>query len=346
MSGHEHNTQPDVPNEDIRAFVLKSGLVRLDSSLKYTALSGGVASDIWLVENGGISFCIKRALSRLRVQADWRAPVERNRYEVRWLRGAARAMPDAVPAILADDPAGAMFAMEYLPPARFVWWKGELLAGRVDHAAAAMVGERLVRIHAAFASDPESAALFPTDEIFHAIRLEPYLLATAEKHPDLAARLVELVALTLAAKRTAIHGDVSPKNILIGPQGPVFLDAECAWFGDPAFDLAFCLNHLLLKCLAARHAADQLLAAFQVLAGTYLRGIDWEPADELEGRAAALLPGLFLARVDGKSPVEYLTEDRDRDRIRRVARAFLRQPSARLSDISALWAREIGAEPA
>jgi aminoglycoside phosphotransferase (APT) family kinase protein len=168
-------------------------------------------------------------------------------------------------------------------------------------------------------------------------------LATAQRHPDLATRLQALVAQTQSNKRTLVHGDVSPKNILIGPNGPVLLDAECAWWGDPAFDLAFCLNHLLLKCLWTPAAQADFLAGFAVLAETYLAGVDWETRESLERRAAALLPGLLLARVDGKSPVEYLTADSQRDAVRRVARPLLQQPVARLGDISAAWRQ--GLEP-
>ena len=121
----------------------------------------------------------------------------------------------------------------------------------------------------------------------------------------------------------------------------VFLDAECAWWGDPAFDLAFCLNHLLLKCLWTPRAQAGFLACFDRLAGRYLAGVDWEAPDELERRAARLLPGLFLARVDGKSPVEYLTEERAKTRVRRVARALLARPVARLGAVRAAWAEEL-----
>ena len=107
----------------------------------------------------------------------------------------------------------------------------------------------LGKIHSHSARRPELAAEFDTDTIFFDIRLEPYLLATARRHPDLASRLEHLVDVTRSHRVALVHGDVSPKNILIGANGPVFLDAECAWWGDPAFDIAFCLNHLLLKCL-------------------------------------------------------------------------------------------------
>ena len=138
-----------------------------------------------------------------------------------------------------------------------------------------------------------------------------------------------------------MHGDVTPTNILLGPGGPIFLDAECAWYGDPAFDLAFCLNHLLLKCLWTPTAARDFLACFDVLAKAYLAGISWEPHNVLEARTARLLPGLFLARVDGKSPVEYLSAEADKDRVRRVARALLARPAERLHGVRSAWAREL-----
>jgi hypothetical protein len=140
-----------------------------------------------------------------------------------------------------------------------------------------------------------------------------------------------------------VHGDVSPKNILVGPDGPVLLDAECAWYGDPAFDLAFCLNHLLLKCLWTPAAAAGFLACFDALTKAYMAGVVWERRADLEERAAGLLPGLFLARVDGKSPVEYLTAEADKERVRRVAGRFLAEPSATLMPIRNAWAEEVSA---
>ena len=229
--------------------------------------------------------------------------------------------------------------MNYLPPERFPLWKAELLAARVDESFAAAVGRDLALIHSRSAAEPEIRAAFAHDETFEAIRIEPYLRATARAHPALAARLETLAAATLSTKRALVHGDVSPKNILIGPDGPVFLDAECAWFGDPAFDVAFCLNHLMLK--GARAGADKApyLAAFAALANAYLAGVDWEEARGLEARAAALLPALFLARVDGKSPVEYLMRDDEREAVRRCAAALIAEPQQALAAVAEAWRR-------
>jgi len=186
------------------------------------------------------------------------------------------------------------------------------------------------------------AVQFPTDAIFYDIRLEPYLVATGRAHPDLADRLATLVERTAATHLALVHGDVSPKNILAGPDGPVFLDAECAWWGDPAFDLAFCLNHLLLKCLWVPACQQAYLACFAAMVDAYLPVVGWEPPAVFEGRAATLLPALLLARVDGKSPVEYITCDATRDLVRRVARRLLKSPTASLTEIAEVWARETG----
>ncbi len=326
----------------IAASLLRMGLIGRGERPFCRPLEGGVSSEIWLIELPGRRLCVKRALPRLKVAQLWEAPVARNHYEYAWFGTAARICPDAVPPLLGEDAEAGLFAMEYLDPARYPLWKSQLRDGHADPATAAAVGARLAQIHDATAGDREIAHTFATDENFHAIRLEPYLIATARVHPDLAGELQRLAEVTAATCVALVHGDVSPKNILVGPQGPVFLDAECAWYGDPAFDLAFCLNHLLLKCLWTPRAAAGFLACFDRLAATCLDAVAWEPRAVIEARAARLLPGLFLARIDGKSPVEYITAEADKARVRRVARALLAEPVKCLGAVRAAWAAELG----
>jgi len=317
----------------------RMGLVKAGESVRVTPLTGGVSSDISLVEGGGRRFCVKRALPRLKVAALWEAPVERNAAEAAYMRAVQRWLPHAVPRVLGEDAEAGLFAMDYLAPDDHPLWKTELLAGIVDEDFAAAVGRDLGLIHARSAADRSIPAAFANDDTFEAIRIEPYLRATGRAHPKLAPRLDALARTTLATRRALVHGDVSPKNILHGPAGPVFLDAECAWFGDPAFDLAFCLNHLLLK--GARKGADRSFyaGAFSALAGAYLAEVDWESVTEIEARAAALLPALFLARVDGKSPVEYLTRESEREAVRRCAAPLIADPPCRLMDVADAWVR-------
>ena len=333
---------PSVPEghevyREIRDALTRMALVSTHQTLRLTPLAGGVSSDIWQAETPGRTFCVKRALAKLKVTADWRAPVGRNRSEVAWFREAAKIVPEAVPAILGEDAKAGAFAMAWLPPDRFPVWKALLRDGTADPSTARAGGDVLGRIHAATADREDLAAAFANDATFHAIRLEPYLEATGRAHPDLAARFAALVATTAATRRVLVHGDFSPKNLLIGPDGPVVLDAECAWFGDPAFDLAFVLNHLLLKGLWRPQRRGRYLDAFAALVDGYRAHVAWEPWSNLERRTAALLPALLLARVDGKSPAEYLTSDADRERVRAFAQPRIAHPPATLDAIATAW---------
>ena len=314
---------------EIIALLRRAGLCGPAETPHAEALAGGVSSDIWRVDLAAGPVCVKRALPRLRVAQLWEAPVERNRYEYEWFRIAGAAAPGAAPRVIAREEGA--FVMEYLDAARHPVWKALLREGRADAAFAAKVGSALARIHAATTG---VAALFPTDAIFRAIRLEPYLLATGMRHPALRSRLDALARRTAQTKICLVHGDVSPKNILAGPRGPVFLDAECAWYGDPAFDLAFCLNHLLLKCLWVPQARSGFLRCFDALSGAYLEGIGF---DGVEARTASLLPALLLARVDGKSPVEYLTDDAQKNLVRGVARALLEGEVTSIPEVRKAW---------
>jgi aminoglycoside phosphotransferase (APT) family kinase protein len=227
-----------------------------------------------------------------------------------------------------------MFAMAYLDEAQHPLWKSRLRDGHIDAAFATEVGRRMAHIHAATAGDAGVRERFATDHIFFPIRIEPYLAATGRAHPDLARRLDALARNTADTHLALVHGDVSPKNILCGPRGPVFLDAECAWYGDPAFDLAFCLNHLLLKCLWVPRARARFLECFDALSASYLQSVSFEGVEE---RTASLLPGLLLARVDGKSPVEYLTPE-NKEVVRNVAGGLLPHAST-LEEVRRAWQR-------
>ena len=308
----------------VAGFLESAGLGRASS---IHALSGGVSSDIWRIDLEQGRVCVKRALPRLRVAQLWEAPVERNRYERLWLQTAAAAVPGCAPQVLSWDDAQGLFAMQYL---EYPVWKERLRSGDADAAFAARVGAALARIHAATAGREEIAKRFPTDDIFYAIRLEPYLVATAEKHKDLREKLLALVKRTASHKIALVHGDVSPKNILVAGEGPahfpIFLDAECAWYGDPAFDLAFCLNHLVLKSFWV--PGPPFRECFETLSREYLSRVTWESG--IEERVATLLPALLLARVDGKSPVEYLDEAQ-RDSVRRLARKMIQSEQKKLA---------------
>lgn len=319
------------------------GAMRLlpDGPLTVEPLAGGVSCDVFKVQTASRTLVVKRALPKLRVAAYWCAPAERSHAEVAWMRLVGGVDPGLVPRVLGEDRARHIFAMTYLSPETHPVWKGELAAGRCDAEFAAKVGAALARIHGETAGRSDIARRFANAAQFHALRIEAYLLFTAARHDDVAPILRGL-ARNLSAARTALmHGDISPKNILVGPSGPVFLDAETCTIGDPAFDLAFCLNHLLLKAVWHRRFAAGYAACFEALTEAYFAGAIWESRHGLERRTAALLPGLLLARIDGKSPVEYLTRKADKAFVRAHAKAFLADPPARLDIVLERWVESL-----
>jgi len=286
-------------------------LLRQDGVVKspaatLTPLTGGVSSEIYRVDDGGETFVVKRALAKLKVREDWFADVGRNRFERAFMEYVGRFAPEAVPALRQCSEEHGYFAMEYLAP-EFANWKQLLLAGCCQQEHAALAARLLGAIHRHSFGDQQAAQLFDTTENFHKLRVDSYLLTTAGRHPKLRA-LIEAEAERLEATREClVHGDFSPKNILIQGDRMVLLDCEVAWFGDPAFDTAFGLNHLFLKALHCAPHAPQLEQMISVFWNGYIaaRGPGFD-ASAMEERTTRLLLMLMLARVDGKSPVEYL----------------------------------------
>ena len=99
---------------------------------------------------------------------------------------------------------------------------------------------------------------------------------------------------------------------------------------DPAFDVAFMLNHLLLKRLHVPEAGDGIERSARDFWGAYR-----------STSAAELLPDLsyvlghvgclMVARVDGKSPAEYLRET-EREWARDAGTALLLAPPDTLDE--------------
>ncbi len=325
--------------EDAKALVgalRELGLIGASEEVEIIPLTGGVSSDVVAVKGNGGAFVVKRSIPRLRVAAEWLAPVERASSEIKWLKLVRSIDPGLVPEVIAEIPEQHLFVMTYLDPETHPLWKTSMFAGHVDPAFAGKVGADLARIHAYAAARPGIAEAFSNDAAFMALRIEPFLLYTADRHPDVSDRLRALATDLLSRKTTLAQGDISPKNILMGPQGPVFLDAECAVWGDAAFDLAFCATHLLLKSVWLTPYRDLLLASFEALRDRYLAGVDWEDAAALSSRAAALVGGLLLARVDGKSPSGYLDEAAEAV-VRRRAKAILGRETVDLESLAQFW---------
>jgi aminoglycoside phosphotransferase (APT) family kinase protein len=307
------------------------------SSVRLTPLAGGVSSEIYRVDDGRESFVVKRALPKLNVAAEWFADPRRNLHEQDYLRYVGAVLPGSVPRLRFASREHCYFAMELIG-GDFANWKADLLAGAIDRSPAAAAGRTLGKIHRHSAGDPEAATLFATTDNFRQLRLEPYLLATAELHPHLS-RALRAEAERLANCRSAlVHGDYSPKNLFVSGDWLVVIDCEVAWYGDPAFDLAFLLNHLCLKALyhAPAHWAELRAAVRAAWAAYQDAWFNFPVTAEIAARASRLLPMLLLARVDGKSPVEYLGE-MQRRRVRLFAEQHILAPPMELAEMLDHW---------
>lgn len=323
---------PDQLIKKCRRLLLELDIVGPDDPLTVCPLTGGVASDIALVRIDDRTFCVKFALAKLKVQHDWFAPVHRNAAEYAWLQVAARVAPESAVGLFGRSDICHGFVMEFVEGDDIYLWKDALLNEEPLHDEAAKVGELLGRIHAESASPGFDANAFDSLADFHALRIDPYLLFTADRHPAIKDTVNQVVEWLRTSNQVLVHGDVSPKNILFRARGPVLLDAECATMGDASFDPSFCMNHLILKAIHRPDSALRFLDQVNQMWMAYAAHVNWEPIAELERRICQLLPCLMLARIDGKSPVEYLT-DSDRMRVRRIARFYIDHPVIQIQNL-------------
>lgn len=304
---------------------------------RLTPLTGGVSSDIYLVEEGDQRFVVKRALAKLKVAADWFADIGRNHTEQAYIRYVGAFREDAMPKILDSDAEAGLFAMEYLDG--FENWKATMMAGQCDPRLAQQAGALLGDIHRHSWGDADTAKIFDTMEDFQQLRIEPYLLAAAEKHPAIVHELHQEAERLKSSRQCLVHGDYSPKNILFKGNRLVPLDCEVACFADAAFDMAFLLTHLYLKALYLAPQGVSMQTMIQAAVEGY-RSTNPDHAPKIEVNCARLLPMLMLARVDGKSPVEYLDED-SRQCVREFALDAIRAAGTRLVTLQDQWFKTI-----
>ncbi len=285
-------------------YLVHKGLIKANG-VRVTPLIGGVSSQILLIEDGERRLVLKRALEKLNVKEDWFADVKRNVIEQQYLIYVAGFMPEAVPAILYSDKTHNFFCMEMLEDG-LQNWKTLLLNKQFNLVYAEKAGKVLARIHLKSTSDSKLGEEFDTLDNFSELRIAPYLLATAEKN-ELLASFFKAEAKRLAeTKFCLVHGDYSPKNIMVNEERLVILDCEVAWYGDPVFDIAFLLNHFVLKALYLKECASILMQMAELVWESYITVINKKVDCRFENRVIHLLPMLMLARIDGKSPVEYL----------------------------------------
>lgn len=312
--------------ETVDRYLRERGLLGPGAAVEVRELGGGVSNVVLAVEGEGLRALVKQALPRLRVEEEWLAPRERSLTEAAALELAGELVPGAVPSVLdADEDARAIVIA--LAPDGWTTWKDELLGGRADPRVAARLGTILGTLHAGTVERSDTWR-FADLEAFEQLRIDPYHRTVMRRLPDVAGMVAEAVDELLTTQACLVHGDFSPKNVLVGGDGLWVVDFEVAHLGAPVFDVAFMLNHLMLKSIHRPAGAEGYCECAYAFLGVYGEVAPPELLPDLE-RLLAHTGCLMLARVDGKSPAEYLTPQ-EREAARRLGRELLAGPPASL----------------
>lgn len=325
------------------ALEILSGRVAISRRATARLLGGGVSNIVALVEDGAQRIVLKQSLPRLRVRDRWLA--DRGRIDREWevMQALSELLPRGrLPQLLFQDEERFLYAMRAAPET-CVDWKTELLAGTCDRATARQAGATLGLM---IRSTWEHRALgerFSDRTAFDQLRTDPYYRTVATRHPRLADLVDDWIAASSRRQVAMVHGDWSPKNLLVAGDGLICIDFECAHFGDPSYDAGFLVNHLILKSFRRPELSASYLGLARVAMGWTLGMLPADGLEWFEASAMRHLGFLMLARVDGKSPAEYLRTDAERNAVREFALALIQDPPASAGEACARVQAALGA---
>ncbi len=321
----------DVPTDVVLA--LRQLELLASGDIPYvTPLVSSRAARIYRIELGWGVVCLKRQLAPEPGDADAHA-AERARAEAGWHKLACDDVPGAAPVVLGALPNGAVFAMEYLDAEDFPSWQTRLAAGYVEPWVAAEVGHLIGRLHAASANSAAVRERFAAQAAFRALVLAPLLEQAARAVPGSERRLVALEESVGAVRAALVHGALAPDNVLLGPRGPVLIDADCAHSGDPMIDAATCLAALALRMVGHTQLRAELAASYDAFHRSYFAHVTWEMPQHAEARAAALIPVLLVGGLAGHPAAG----SADGQRACETARALLLEPPRQLDELCRRW---------
>lgn len=317
--------------EELLRWMVNTGILQPGAIVQFEPLSGGVSSDVIRVQTEDQTFLLKRALPKLRVKEEWFASPERGITERKCLKQLDKIIPGSVPKVLFHDDRNGLFAMEFLDGASD--WKRHLMQGRLDPEIPGRIGRLLAEIHRRSYRSDRVLASFREKKLFYELRISPYFLFIKDKFPSCRNKLDSLSEQLMESEDVLTHGDFSPKNILVRNGKPVIVDCEVAHAGHPSFDIAFIIHHLLLKSMHVEPMRLSYLGAAKELYRVYFENVMVISEDAYRAFTHQTIGALLLARTDGKSPAEYLT-DAGRETARRLGKSLLEASISNLDQIT------------
>ncbi|MDO8994074.1 MAG: aminoglycoside phosphotransferase family protein [Daejeonella sp.] len=302
--------------EEVITYLNQEGLINGDDDARVEHLSGGVSCRVWKISVNNDRWVIKQALEKLDVKADWFSDVERIHRELAVMKQLELVIPDSnIPKILHVDYVNHIYMMTCAEEG-VQTWKECLMDGVFNADTAKSAADILSLIHRqSHKIDEQVKAGFSDQKYCIQLRIDPFHRFLINKYPELSAEINALIEELTEQKTCLVHGDFSPKNMLVEKSGRIVLiDYEVAHWGNPVFDLAYCLGHLMLKAWHLKKPA-QILELINVFITNY------------KGQVSNLLPHLglmLLARMDGKSPVNYIHDETLKQIIRTTAIDWIR----------------------
>jgi len=297
-----------ITTDNAAAYLQQVGLISGPAHVE--ALGWGVSNVVLrITPDHSPPVVLKQSRELLRTRVEWRSRLDRIWREADVLRLLEQRVPGAAPRILYEDRPNYLIVMEAIDRDHVVW-KEALLAGNVDLSLAETLGNLLARIHTVTWHDSVVAELLGDLRAFDELRLDAYYRRIATVHPALSPQLTELVEASRSRRHALVLADFSPKNILLVPDGHKVVDFETGHYGDPPFDLGFFLTHLVLKGVRAAPEDDRCFTFAQRFWTAYATAMSPRIATvpDYEALCVRHWAACLLARVDGKSPVDYLDE--------------------------------------
>lgn len=315
--------------------LLKEKKVVSQDLLSVEAMSGGVSCEVFLLTFSNEKRVLKMALEKLETKDEWFADVRRNKTEQNYIDLGSRLLPLNFPRIIYGSEEN-FFLMEYLGD-DYKTLKSDFLAGIVDSVQAERAGKILGIIHSSTYKNMEVARKFHTKKDFYDLRVDSYILTTGKRNVVVEEFFDKMAKDLMDRNECLVHGDYSPKNILVNASNMVIIDCETACYGDPAFDLAFFMNHLFLKSLFVFDLRDKFMSLPGLFLDSYKNVWNSEVSLKIIKRSMKLLPMLMLARVDGKSPAEYITSNSHKKFIRSFSIQKIKKPIFTVEDFIEEW---------
>jgi 5-methylthioribose kinase len=285
-------------------------------------LSGGVSNHVLRVTTPERCFVLKQSRPQLRTRDAWFSDLDRIWREQEVMQALYPSMPDVVPQVLQVDRANYVYTMSHAPMDAVVW-KAELLNGKIDVDLGMRIGRVLGRMQQISADRANEFAAFADHAVYVQLRVDPFYRRVQERCPDVAAAIEPIVREMLTRKDALCHGDYTPKNMLVNAAGLTLVDYETAHIGDPTMDLGLFLAHLTLKAIRDDDRQSSFLQLMRAFWHGYRDAAHFASNADLERRGMRHLAVCLLARVDGTSPVDYLSDEAKRDHVRRLGRAIL-----------------------